>query len=216
MNRCTYWERSFPSHFEISLNLEEAQFYGADELPYDTDSAVVEGRKAKGCFATITRVGTSRRSIQAKLKKFVRRDGESWNAMACDFVAYVWESSTKKGPLAGFASIGIDLTRNVRGRIASVTFDMDLMYIARAHRGRGLGQMLSAAICAWLTECRVYGVVAKRGISVLYYSDFYSEGGGKCGAIVRDHFEYINESRNEIPARLLGWHIREFDDESDF
>jgi GNAT superfamily N-acetyltransferase len=95
-----------------------------------------------------------------------------------------------------------------------LALDFKLIYIAKAHRGRGLGQMLSAAICVWLDHCKLSGVhVAKRGISVLFYSEYGSGGGVKCGDIIRDHFIYMQECRREFGARDAGWRIREFIDE---
>jgi len=75
--------------------------------------------------------------------------------------------------------------------------------------------MLAAAIGVWLDLCRLSGVhVEKRGVSVLYYSEYESGGGVKCGDIIRDHFIYMQECRREIGAGADGWRIREFIDEA--
>jgi GNAT superfamily N-acetyltransferase len=109
----------------------------------------------------------------------------------------------------------IRVEKNTRQQITDLTLDFKLIYIAKAHRGRGLGQMLSAAICVWLDNRKLSGAsVAKRGVSVLYYSEYESGGGVKCGDIIRDHFLYMQECRREFGVRAAGWRIREFIDEA--
>jgi GNAT superfamily N-acetyltransferase len=215
-SRTTYWQNSFPNHLEFTFHLEELKLAGAFDLPDDDDPVVTEGKKAKGCFVSFSRVGlagTSAAAVKAKLEKFVGRDRARWNPQKYNFVGSIWE--TGKRPLAGFAAMDISLKKNARGQITDLTLDFKLMYIAKAHRGRGLGQMLAAAICVWLDHCKRSGVhVAKRGVSVLYYSEYESSGGVKCGDILREHFIYMQECRREFGVRAAGWRIREFIDEA--
>jgi hypothetical protein len=56
-NRTTYWQNSFPNHLELTFHLEELKLAGAFDLPDDDDPAVTEGKKAKGCFVSFSRVG---------------------------------------------------------------------------------------------------------------------------------------------------------------
>ena len=214
-SRTTYWQNSFPNHFEMTFHLAELKLAGAFDLPDQDDPVVTEGKKAKGCFVTFSRVGlasTPKTAVKAKLDKFMGRDRGRWNPQEYNFVGYIWE--TGKRPLAGFAAMDIRVEKNARAQITYLMLDFKLLYVAKAHRGRGLGQMLSAAIGVWLDHCKLSGVhVAKRGISVLYYSEYESGGGVKCGDIIRDHFIYMQECRREFGARATGWRIREFIDE---
>ena len=57
--------------------------------------AVTEGKKAKGCFVTFSRVGpasTSKTGLKAKLDEFVGRDKDGWNPQKYKFVGYIWET----------------------------------------------------------------------------------------------------------------------------
>jgi len=215
-NRTTNWQNSFPNHLELTFNLEELRLAGAFDLPDDDDPVVTEGKKAKGCFVCFSRVGlagTSKAAVKAKLDKFVGRDRGRWNPQKYNFVGYIWEAG--KRPLAGFAAMDIRVEKNTRQQITDLTLDFKLIYIAKAHRGRGLGQMIAAAICVWLDHCKLSGAhVAKRGVSVLYYSEYESGGGEKCGDIVRDHFIYMQECRRDFGLRAAGWRVREFIDEA--
>jgi hypothetical protein len=215
-SRTTYWKNSFPNHLELTLRLEELKLAGAFDLPNEDDRVVIEGKKAKGCFVSFSRLGlagTSKRAVKSKLDKFVGRDRDRWNPQKYNFVGYIWE--TGKPPLAGFAAMDIRFEKNTRQQITDLTLDFKLIYIAKAHRGLGLGQMLSAAICIWLDNCELSGAhVAKRGVSVLYCSEYESGGGVKCGDIIRDHFIYMQECQREFGVRAAGWRIREFIDEA--
>jgi GNAT superfamily N-acetyltransferase len=200
----------------MTFHLEELKLAGAFDLPDHDDPVVTEGKKANGCFVSFTRVGlagTSAAAVRAKLDKFLGRDRDRWNPQSYNFVGYIWE--TAKRPLAGFAAMDITVKKNAREQITDLTLDFKLMYIAKIYRGRGLGQMLAAAIGVWLDHCKLSGVhVAKRGVSVLYYSEYESGGGVKCGDIVRDHFIYMQESRRKFGIDTHEWRIREFNDEA--
>jgi GNAT superfamily N-acetyltransferase len=214
----TYWGKCFPNRFDVVIDIERAQFYGAYDLPGSDDPRVIDGSRAKVCFVTVERVGirgTPTASVEAKLRKIIAADRETWNAGEYNFVAFVWEATTCMGEPAGFKVFDIRPKRNSRGEISEVTFDARLLYIRVAQRGRGVGQLLSAAIAMWLDQCRLYWPhAAKRGIRVVYESEYYSEGGEKCGNILRSHFLYMEETNRDAELNRFGWHIREFEDES--
>jgi hypothetical protein len=122
--RTTYWEKSFPNRFGVVIDIERAQFYGAYDLPDSDDPRVNNGPKAKFCFVTVERVGirgTPIESVQAKLRKIIAADRETWNTDEYNFVAFVWEATTCKGEHAGFKVFDIRPKRNSRGEISEVT-----------------------------------------------------------------------------------------------
>jgi hypothetical protein len=56
-SRTTYWQNSFPNHLEMKFHLEELKLAGAFDLSDHDDAVITEGKKAKGCFVTFSRVG---------------------------------------------------------------------------------------------------------------------------------------------------------------
>jgi hypothetical protein len=136
-NRTTYWQNSFPNHLELTFHLEELKLAGAFDLPDDDDPAVTEGKKAKGCFVSFSRVGlagTSKVAVKAKLDKFVGRDRDRWNPQKYNFIGYIWE--TGKRPLAGFAAMDIRVEKNAREQITDLTLDFKLTYSQGPPRAR--------------------------------------------------------------------------------
>jgi hypothetical protein len=84
-SRTTYWQNSFPNHLELTFRLEELKLAGAFDLPDDDDPVVTEGKKAKGCFVSVNRVGlagTSKAAVRSKLNKFVGRDSSVTRALS--------------------------------------------------------------------------------------------------------------------------------------
>src|ERR1700704_1387058 len=131
-SRTTYWQNSFPNHFEMTFHLAELKLAGAFDLPDQDDPVVTEGKKAKGCFVTFSRVGlasTPKTAVKAKLDKFMGRDRGRWNPQEYNFVGYIWE--TGKRPLAGFAAMDIRVEKNARAQITYLMLDFKLLYVAK-------------------------------------------------------------------------------------
>jgi hypothetical protein len=85
----TYWQNSSPNHLEFTLHLEELKLAGAFDLPDDDDPVVTEGKKAKGCLVSFSRVGLagpSAAAVKAELEKFVGRDRARWNPQKYKFI----------------------------------------------------------------------------------------------------------------------------------
>jgi hypothetical protein len=140
-SRTTYGGKCFPNRFDVMIDIEQAQFYGAYDLPGSDDPRVINGSRAKVCFVTVERVGirgTPTASVEAKLRKIIAADRETWNTGEYNFVAFVWEAMTCKGEPAGFKVFDIRPKRNSRGEISEVTFDARLLYI-RVAPGSGCG-----------------------------------------------------------------------------
>jgi hypothetical protein len=207
----TYWEDCFPEHVQFAFAYEDALLWAASHITEST-------ARANKCVIEIKRVAPNQhRKTKQKLEAAVDADGGEWNTGEFNFVARLWEGVKQGAPVA-FMTFRIAIEERTRsGRIASLVFEPDLAYVLEIKRKRGLGKMLAAAFEPWLAQCKVYGPRVKRGgVSILFFAEYHSEGGGDIGDILFAHFRFIQEGKKDCPSRVLGWDIRELDYDAGF
>ena len=201
-----YFEGCFPIRAVIFFDREQAMLWSPAIKEHKRD-------RANHCVVEVTHVPPARKAhVKSRLGRMMKADGETWNAVDFNFVAYLWEKERKGEPAAFLTfNIGTD-ERTPSGRLDWVQFTADLAYTRKASRKRGLGSFLAAAFEDWLSQCRVYGDRVKRGgVYVSFNAEFYSEGGGSIGEILHDHFVLMKDMKGEMPMRALGWDIRDVD-----
>jgi GNAT superfamily N-acetyltransferase len=201
-----YFEGCFPTQVVISFDREQAMLWAP---------AIKEHKRGRAnhCVVEVKHVPPKQKArVKSRLARMVKADGEKWNAIDFNFVAYLWERE-RKGEPAAFLTFNVGTDERTRsGRVDWVQFTADLAYTRRASRKRGLGSFLAAAFEDWLSQCRVYGNRIRRGgVYVSFNSEFYSEGGGSIGEILHAHFAVLKDMKGEIRTRALGWDIRDVD-----
>jgi GNAT superfamily N-acetyltransferase len=199
-----YFDGCFPKHVEIHFDRELAMMWS---------SRIKDHRRVRAdrCVMEVTYVPLAQKvRVKSKLDRIVKGDGEEWNAVDFNFVAYLWEQS-KRGTPNAFLTFEVNADERTRSdRLDFVTFNVDLAYVRKASRRRGLGSFLAAAFEEWLSRCRVYGDRVKRGgVTVTFYADFYSEGGGNIGEILHAHFVVMQDIKGDTPMRSIGWDIKD-------
>jgi hypothetical protein len=154
LNRITYWQDCFPNRFEFTLSFDDAL------MSRDAPSARGKRDDAKKRFLSFQRVGTrgaARKALLRQFQHFVNRDSETIRARHFNFVCFMFDSPVKTGQPMAFATFDIRIERTAAGRIKRVTFEPDLIYVAKAKRGRRVGRLLAASFEFWLLACKVYG-----------------------------------------------------------
>jgi hypothetical protein len=211
----SYWQSSFPNRYEFRMDLDDAQIWHHDS------QVKHKGKIARECFVSFQRVGTrgaSRKALLHRFRKLVSADGETIRARHFNFVGFAWDSRVNTGPPVGFVTFDIRLEYTRGGRIKTVTFEPDLIYVAKANRGRHLSRLFAASFEIWFHACKVYGVrVANGGVVVRFDSEYETKGGRALGDLIAGHFEAMQdmvESGLTLP-RDLGWHIKDFDNDAD-
>jgi GNAT superfamily N-acetyltransferase len=211
----SYWQGCFPNRYEFTLSFDDALM--------SRDAPSVRGKRddAQKRFLSFQRVGTrgaSRKALVRQIKQFVSRDGETIQARHFNFVGFIFDSPATSGAPIGFATFDIRLEHTPGGRIKRVTFEPDLIYVAKAKRGRRLGRLLAASFEIWLLACKVHGPrVTKGGIEVNFCSEYETFGGKALGDLIAGHFELLHDmiASGDSYPRDCGWHIRNFENDAD-
>jgi GNAT superfamily N-acetyltransferase len=209
-----FWKGCFPEKRTLSLTPDECLSYGAHELWMAFDDDVPGKIIAPMCGLRLEWVGDHKIAsdvIQAELLTIAQSEPtQGWNPRYYNFVGKIYDNEECTGEPAGFLTFNIQTDDTKRGLIKEVHFEFDLIFVRPEHRGRGLGQLASAVVGAWLRECQVYGAgVSKSGVALTYSSEIHGEGGALCSAILRRNFEnLLEEGLAGQEIRWLGWDLR--------
>ena len=210
-----YWEGILRTHLEAELSLEDLATYQHwdDE---DCDCAhLAESAAFRLEFLSERRFA----QLQPALLKWMgeAEPEQGWNPRHANFIVWIWEEEERHGEPQGFMTMDLSVERTRAGKITSVDFSQDLIWIAPKHRGRKLGRYLVGAAIEWLSLAKAYGdQVASRGVAVNFFAEPHTKGGHALACALLSHFKLIQEFSNDgVSPQNLGWHIRSVIDDID-
>lgn len=208
------FDEEYGKYFEFNKKLFLSKWQNNSLSSSEVEEVLCIDKELKKNF-TKAKVGYSYWTSY-KIKKLIDEYGkplnEAWNFPSTSHILCLWDkaASCKLTPLGimAFNIEVIDLTRSQK--VNSIGINNHLMWIHPDVRGRDFGYHLAAHFIDYLDHCLLNpAIISKRGIDLIYYSDYYSNGGEALSRYIENYLEYAHESWKNAGCEIL-WRIRDF------
>lgn len=156
--------------------------------------------------------------IKKLIDEYSKSLNEAWNFPSTSHILCLWDKAEpcKSIPL-GIMAFSIEVTGITKSQKAnSINISNHLMWIRPDVRGQNFGYHLVAHFIDYLGHCPLNPlIISKRGIDLLYSSEYYSNGGEALSKYIEGHLEYVHDAW-KIDGYQRLWPIKSLECETGF